>query len=428
MVGGAGGTSSQGASAGLGGTNEAGAAGMGPEAPNCEDGLVTGDETDKDCGGRTCQPCLSGARCVTGTDCQSAICTNQVCQPPTCTDLALNGKESDLNCGGDCPPCPQGGHCFTDADCVTSTCESGICESATCDDGVLKVGCPILVDNTAYELSPGHALSKCIDDDKRSVTDGTAMILYTCKSEINQTFWAVERASGYFALRSALSGKCLQLRGGSLEVGTVIEQATCDYSEKQLWKPSIVDGSLMQLTSKLSGLALDVAGSNVETNGQTIVQSEADGSADTHWHLIKRTTGAYIALSPNGDDGLRIHHDGAVTTLTAADDATAHWKVVPGLSDAAMVSFQSRSDPGRYLRHALFRLWTDSNDGSVQFMQDATFRYSNPLAGSASLSKSFESTNYPGRYWRRDGDTITLVLLEDTSAYKYDATWWISGR
>lgn len=422
-------TSSQGgASSGSGGMSTAGAAGAEPDPANCTDGRATGDETDKDCGGRHCQPCDTGGKCVTGTDCQSAICTNQVCQAPTCTDLALNGKETDLNCGGGCPGCPQGGHCTVDADCVTSTCEAGLCESATCADGVLKVGCPLLVDNTPYSLSPGHALSKCIDDDKRSVADGTGMILYTCNTEINQTFWAVERASGYFALRGALSGKCLQLRGGSLDAGTAIEQSTCDYSEKQLWKPSIVDSSLMQLTSKLSGLALDVAGDNVEKNTQPIVESEADGSADTHWRVVKRTSAAYLALSPNGDNGLRIRHDAALTTLTDDDDATAHWKVVPGLYDPSMVSFQSRSDPGRYLRHALFRLWTDSNDGSDQFKQDATFRYASPLAGSSSLSKSFESINYPGRYWLRDGDTIILAPLEDTSVYKYNATWWFAGR
>jgi hypothetical protein len=412
----------------VGAAGESGAAGAQPEAPDCSDGLATVDETDEDCGGRTCEPCVAGSRCVTGTDCQSGICTNQVCQAPNCNDLALNGDETDLNCGGSCPRCAQGRHCSTDADCETSTCVSGICESATCTDGVLKPSCPLLVDNTAYTLSPGHALTRCIDDYQRSVADGNAMVTYSCNSAVNQVFWAIESAGGYFALRSALSAKCLQPRGGSLDAGTVIEQATCDASDRQLWKPSIVDASLMQLTSKLSGLALDVAGTNVGTDAQNIVQSAADGSPDTHWRAVRATSGAYIALSPNGSSDLRLRHDGALTTLTNDDQPSAHWKVVPGLDDAALISFQSRNDPGRYLRHALYRLWTDTDDGTEQFKQDATFRYTNPLAGTASLSKSFEAINYSGCYWQRDGDAVVIRPFQDNSDYKFSTTWWISTR
>lgn len=436
-----GGTTS-GAGAGMGGSapeaggsgyaagtaSEAGAAGAGPEPANCSDGLATGDETDLDCGGRSCEPCRAGSRCVTGTDCQSAICTNQICQAPTCTDLALNGDETDLNCGGNCAPCAQGRHCSIDSDCETATCMDGICESATCVDGVLKSSCPLLVDGTPYTLSPGHAPTKCVDDDKRSVAEGTGMVSYRCSGAVNQTFWAIAGGGGYFALRSALSGKCLQPRGGSIEAGTVIEQATCDRSDRQLWKPSLVDSSMMQLKSKFSGRVLDVAGDSVESDGQPIVQSDADGSPDTHWRVLRSTSGAYIALSPNGSTELRLRHDGALTTLTDDDEPSAHWKIVPGLADATMVSFQSRNDPGRYLRHASFRLWTDTDDGSELFRRDATFRYAEPLAGSSSLSKSFEASNYAGCFWQRDGDAVALKRFEDSAGYKYSATWWITAR
>lgn len=423
---------SQGGSSGSGygassGQRDAGSAGTPPEAPNCEDGRATADETDDDCGGRTCQPCADGGRCLAGSDCRSGICTNQVCQPPTCTDLAMNGDETDLNCGGDCPKCPQGRHCVVDADCATASCVAGSCESRTCTDGVLRAGCPLLVDNTAYVISPGHAPSKCIDN-RRAVVDGVATIIYRCNTQIQQTFWAVARADGFFALRSALSGKCLQLRAGSAGVGTPVEQATCDYSDAQLWRPSIVDASLMQLASKASGLGLDVAGANVAADNQAVVLGELDGSADTHWRAARATASAYIALYPNGNEGIRVRHDGALTSLTDDDMPSAHWKVVPGLHDAARVSFQSRDDPGRYLRHAQYRLWTDLNDGSAQFQVDATFRFADPLAGTAALSKAIEAINYPGFYWRHEGDAITLRALEETSTYKYEATWWISTR
>lgn len=413
---------------GLGAAGDGGAAGAEPETPDCNDKLTTVDETDQDCGGRTCEPCAAGLRCVTGTDCQSGICTNQVCQAPNCNDLALNGDETDLNCGGSCPHCAQGRHCTIDADCESSTCVSGICESATCTDGVLKPSCPLLVDNTPYTLSPSQALTRCVDDHQRSVADGSDVVTYTCNSDVNQVFWAIENPGGYFALRSALSAKCIQPRGGSLDAAAVIEQATCDASNRQLWKPSIVDSNLMQLTSKLSGLVLDAAGPAIGSVAKNLVQGAADGRAETHWRAVRATSGAYIALSPNGSGDLRLRHDEALTTLTNDDEPSAHWKVVPGLADAAMVSFQSRNDPGRYLRHARFRLWTDTDDGTAQFKQDATFRYTNPLTGNASLSKSFEASNYSGSYWQRDGDTVVIRSFQDTTDYRSSATWWISTR
>jgi len=409
---------------GVAGLSSNGAAGAQLAPPDCGDQQTTGDETDVDCGGRTCHPCPAERRCITGTDCESAICTNQVCQPPTCTDLALNGDETDLNCGGSCPPCPLARRCITGTDCATGSCILGLCESVTCVDGVLQANCPLLVDGTPYALSPSHALDRCVEDDRQSVAEGTAMLLAPCKAELQQTFWAVGLPGGSFALRSALSGKCLQVRGASTVAGAVVEQSACSYAAEQLWKPSIVDSSLMLLTSQLSTLVLDVAGVNVAKNGQAIVQSPGDGSADTHWRVTKRTEAAYVTFSPNGDQTLRVRHDSRLTSLSDDDQTSAHWKVVPGLYDASLVSFQARNDPGRYLRHASFQLWSDSNDASTQFKRDATFRYVSPFVGSAPLAKGLEASNYPGYFWLQSGTTIVLGAPDDKSS----ATWWIGGR
>jgi Alpha-L-arabinofuranosidase B (ABFB) domain/Ricin-type beta-trefoil lectin domain-like len=420
---GAGGTDATGAT----GNNEAGAATSPPEAPDCNDGAATVDETDVDCGGRTCEPCAEDNRCLAGTDCLSAICTNQVCQPPTCSDLAVNGDETDLNCGGACDKCEEGKHCVVDGDCVTKECTQGMCTSTICKDDVLDEDCPLLVDNTPYSLAPAHAPTKCIDDKGQSVSEGTDMILFGCKAELHQTFWAVARADGFFAFRSALSGKCLQVRDASMAENAVIEQSACDFRPEQLWKPSIVSTSLMQLTSKLSGLALDVAGANVTSDFQAIVQGKANGSADTRWRVVKRTAAAYVALSPYGHTST-IGHDGSAASLGGDDDESSHWKVVSGLSDPSLVSFQSRDEPGRYLRHAGFRVWSDTNDGSTQFKRDASFRYRAPLAGGGASNHSFEASNFSGHVLKRDGSNITLNATEDTAEFKSAATWTISAH
>ncbi|RYZ06390.1 MAG: hypothetical protein EOO73_15530 [Myxococcales bacterium] len=419
-----GGEPSSGGSSGPGG----GSGGEVASPPDCTDSLTTSDETDVDCGGRTCAPCTADQACVTGTDCESAICTNQVCQAPSCYDLALNGDESDKNCGGSCPKCAAGMHCDADEDCATGKCQDGMCVSATCVEGVLASGCPLLVDNTPYSFSPSHAPSKCLDDSALSVENGTPMLIWGCRQELQQTFWAVDHLDGFFALRSAISGKCLQVRGSSEVDGAFIEQFTCDFTPSQLWKPVRVDDALMRLSSQLTGFYLDVAGNNVASDGQEVTQSEAGDSADTRWRVTKRTAASYVTFSPYANKAVRIRHDDSTAEVTTADDEDSHWKVVPGLYDASLVSFQARDDPGRYLRHAAWRLWADNNDGSTQFMRDATFRFRNPLVGSNLLSKSFESINYPGYFWVREGSTAALRQQQDSAAFKESATWWLVER
>src|SRR5688572_4536632 len=39
--------------------------------------------------------------------------------PMSCGDGALNGDETDVDCGGTCPPCEDGGDCVDPEDCVS---------------------------------------------------------------------------------------------------------------------------------------------------------------------------------------------------------------------------------------------------------------------------------------------------------------------
>ena len=87
---------------------------------------------------------------------------------------------------------------------------------------------------------------------------------------------------------------------------------------------------------------------------------------------------------------------------SAAAPAAAQYKVTAGLADAACRSFESVASPGRYLRHAGFRLQLGSNDGSALFLNDATFCPEPGLAGSG---LGLRSKNYPGHLVRaRNGE------------------------
>lgn len=114
--------------------------------PGCTDDDQNGSETDKDCGGN-CPACADDLRCKVGTDCQSGICapvtsTINRCVEATCDDTEVNGRESDLNCGGACDPCADGKKCFENSDCVSQVCtlvdgqDYSQCSVPTCEDGV----------------------------------------------------------------------------------------------------------------------------------------------------------------------------------------------------------------------------------------------------------------------------------------------------
>ncbi|MFT3775809.1 MAG: DNRLRE domain-containing protein [Minicystis sp.] len=76
-------------------------------------------------------PCASGSHCQVDADCQSGQCTNGLCAAPSCTDLAQNGGETDIDCGGStaCPRCQAGQRCVVDGDCASGPCQNGVCSA-----------------------------------------------------------------------------------------------------------------------------------------------------------------------------------------------------------------------------------------------------------------------------------------------------------
>jgi len=104
------------------------------EAPDCQDRVRNGDETDVDCGGPDCSGCATGENCSKDSDCRSSSCKAGICQP-SCTDNVQNGGETDVDCGGpDCQPCSPGSNCSKNSDCKKTKCQNGTCKP-TCSDG-----------------------------------------------------------------------------------------------------------------------------------------------------------------------------------------------------------------------------------------------------------------------------------------------------
>jgi hypothetical protein len=90
-----------GGAAGSGGSGGAGGGGNTPGT--CSDGLQNDGETDVDCGGDTssCPRCVIDQTCAQGTDCESTLCINQVCQPlPTGATWYLSPDGNDATGDG----------------------------------------------------------------------------------------------------------------------------------------------------------------------------------------------------------------------------------------------------------------------------------------------------------------------------------------
>ncbi|WP_328473370.1 glycoside hydrolase family 43 protein [Actinoplanes sp. NBC_00393] len=102
------------------------------------------------------------------------------------------------------------------------------------------------------------------------------------------------------------------------------------------------------------------------------------------------------------------------------------WRMVPGLADAAGVSFESVNLPGRYLRHSNYAIRLDANDNTATFRADATFTRVAGLADST--WSSFRSYNFPDRYLRHSGYVLRIDPLSASSSAsdRQDATFRVS--
>jgi hypothetical protein len=101
------------------------------------------------------------------------------------------------------------------------------------------------------------------------------------------------------------------------------------------------------------------------------------------------------------------------------------WKLVPGLADAAGVSFQSVNFPTMYLRHYNYALVLNTNDNTSTFKADATFYKTAGFADSTWTS--FRSYNFPDRYLRHSNYVLRIDPITSSSATadKQDATFRI---
>jgi non-reducing end alpha-L-arabinofuranosidase len=105
-----------------------------------------------------------------------------------------------------------------------------------------------------------------------------------------------------------------------------------------------------------------------------------------------------------------------IASSAEPDKRDATWIVRRGLAQSSCLSFESRSNPGDFLRHQNFVLRAQPFDGTALNRSDATFC---PEPGKNGKGNSFRSLNYPTRHIRHYYGKV--YIASDGGADPWDA-------
>jgi len=170
--------------------------------PHCGNSVQDWGETGVDCGGE-CSPCNTncqqeGQTCTNNGDCCNNICSNGVCQAPTCSDHIQNQGEAGIDCGGPCTTqcsgCANNNDCSQDGASYCST--GGVCVIANC---TTDADCQVL---SWWDSSKQTYMQKPTKCD----TDGLCRFITGYNATVADTYPDIYPLSG---LTSNVSGKIL---------------------------------------------------------------------------------------------------------------------------------------------------------------------------------------------------------------------------
>jgi serine/threonine protein kinase len=192
--------------------------------------------------------------------------------------------------------------------------------------------------------------------------------------------------------------------------------------------------TMMTVATRSSGHTPPATAATSTNGGNGAVTGPSNGNAVTGLLSpgseisLRATTpccrNAYIRIS-NGD--VVIAQITSTSSYPDRDDAT--WIVSSGLAESSCFSFESKSHPGDYLRHANGLLLLEPDNGRAQFRADATFC---PVPGFDSQGSSFQSLNNPAAYIRHYYGKLYLASDGGTSPWdsvnwwKFDVSWVVS--
>lgn len=125
------------------------------QAGNCNNGVLDTElgEIAIDCGGSQCGGCKDGITCTADSDCLGS-CTDGVCVSTTCANGSKDGDETDVDCGGAlCAPCVATTDSNSPACLLARDCDSAFCLNNQCiKKAPVKIRVPSIAGTDPYGI------------------------------------------------------------------------------------------------------------------------------------------------------------------------------------------------------------------------------------------------------------------------------------
>jgi len=184
-----------------------------------------------------------------------------------------------------------------------------------------------------YKLT-AQCSGKLLDVSGGSLLDGGNVQQWADANNNNQRWKIVDCGGGWFNLIAKVSGKCLDVAGAATGDGINIQQMADNGSTGQRWKlllvsatglsAEVVSPGLYRLTAKHSGKALDVAGGSL-ADGALVQQWTDNGSDAQRWNIERDTSPSFRIVSQRSGRRLEISNasqaDGAGAQQWSAQNA-----------------------------------------------------------------------------------------------------------
>ncbi|QKM56765.1 Extracellular exo-alpha-(1-_5)-L-arabinofuranosidase [Burkholderia glumae] len=142
-------------------------------------------------------------------------------------------------------------------------------------------------------------------------------------------------------------------------------------------------------------------------------------------------TTRYISLQAGGNVQSKVVDTEAVAANSgAAAKQDGSWIVRAGLADPSCYSFESRDNPGAFMRHYNYHVYLQPMDGTQQYREDATFCAEPAKNGKGT---SFHSYNYPTRYLRHFANVLYVSSdggpndFDNANSWADDVSWVIAA-
>ncbi|MCR2807594.1 RICIN domain-containing protein [Paenibacillus soyae] len=236
----------------------------------------------------------------------------------------------------------------------------------------------------------------------------------------NQQWTVTHLGGGQYSIRNVQSGLYLDVASGSLAHGASFQLWSGNGGDNQRFAFIPTGEGYFRITPVHSNKPADVTGVST-AEGVPIQQWRYILGSHQQWRLEPVSVAVRLQSHNFADRYIRHSNYRARIDSAVSPAGDAQFKLVPGLTDANGVSFESVNFPGRFLRvRANGEVWLDPNDGTEAFKNDATFRRAAGLADPRKYS--YQMWSDAARYLRHS-NYLLYAQAGSGATFNGDATF-----